>query len=382
MNYMRISFGISFSLAAGLMGLGAPQPPEPAPLLKPVVPPGSSIRVRIPVIEERGTTMQFKAQIPKGPKGMGMKGETIDVTVAIDTLPGPSYVSTKLWQSWGYEIPANKTARLSELIITASQIAPKISKGRDVQVKLPSMAMEIVDPPGGTEKVRGCDIFLSVRELTKNADRTYETRFYFQDKYFELTVPSGSIKRLGTGEENPPDPAITDDPELVTVVGPTVVRGLPLMAYSSINGLTQYKTADGKTEFVSTGISSTNDWPTGVLLTMGTARGCNVELDQEKDDKGVGATFETRVIKGKIKELRLGVMTGLGLKTQKDIVIKDLEVVVDKSSSGHFVWLGPRFLDTYLKDHIYACGTDGMWQLHGRIKPDLLQDIKNRPKKP
>jgi hypothetical protein len=88
------------------------------------------------------------------------------------------------------------------------------------------------------------------------------------------------------------------------------------------------------------------------------------------------------VAKGKVKELRLGVMTGAGLKTQKDIVIPDLTVWVDKSNSGHFIWFGPRFLDTYLKDPILACGPDGIWQLHGRIKPDLLQDIKTRLKKP
>jgi hypothetical protein len=380
MNYMRILSGIASAIVASLVALGAPQPDQ-GPLLKPVVPSNNSIRVRIPVIEERGTTMQFKALIPKGPKGAGKKGDTIEVTVAIETLPGPSYVSAKLWQSWGYDIPGNKTAVLAELIIPASQSAPKTTKGRDVQVKLPSIAMDIIEPPGGAEKVRGCDIFLSVKELTKNADRTFETRFYFQDKFFELTVPSGSVKRLGTGEESPPDPAITENPELIVVVAPTVVRGPPVMAYSSINGLTQYKLATGKMEQVNAGISSTNDWPKGVLMTIGTARGCGVEMDQEKDDKGEGATFELRVLKGKVKELRLGVMTGPGLKTQKDIVIQDLEVVVDKSNSGHFVWLGPRFLDAYLKDDVYACGPDGKWQLHGRTKPDLLQDIKTRQMK-
>jgi hypothetical protein len=361
-----------------LSALPAQAPIEPGLLLKPVIPANNSIRVRIPVIEERGTTMQFKAQIPKG---KGKKGETIDITVGIETLPGPSYVSAKLWQSWGYDIPTNKIALLAELTIPASQIAPKITKGRDVQVKLPSIALEIIEPPGGTEQVRGCDIYLTLKEFTKNADRTYETRFYFPDKYIELTVPAGSVKRLGTGEDEPADPAITADPELVVVVGPTVNRGLPVMAYSSINGLTQYKTPAGKIEMVNAGISSTNDWPGGVLMTIGTARGCGVEVDQEKDEKGLGATFETRVLKGKVKELRLGVMTGPGLKTQKDIVLQDLPVYVDKSNSGHFVWLGPRFLDSCLKDHIYACGTDGKWQLHGRVKPDLLQDIKTRQKK-
>src|SRR5579872_3895946 len=344
---MRTLYGALFAIAAGLMASAAP-PAESGQLLKPVVPPSTSIRVRIPVLEERTTTMQFKALIPKGPKATGKKGDTIEVTVGIESLPGPSYVSAKHWESWGYEVTPNKTAVLPELTIPAAQIAPKASKS-DVQVKMPPMTLEIIDPPGGTETVRGCDLFLSIRELTKNNDRTFETRFYFQDKFLELTVPAGSVKRLGTGEEPPSDPSITQDPELVVVAGPTVIRGSPVMAYSAVNGLTQYKTPDGKTERVNAGISSTNDWPMGVLMTMGTARGCGVELDQEKDEKGLGATFETRVIKGKVKELRLGVMTGLGLKTQKDIVIQDLPVYVDKSNSGHFVWLGPRFLDAYLK---------------------------------
>jgi hypothetical protein len=377
---MRVWYCIAFSFIATLAAIGAPAADEPAPLLKSVVPPSSSIRVRIPVVEERGTTMQFKAQVPKG---KGMKGETIEVAVGIETLPGPSFVSSKLWQSWGYEIPANKTAVLPELILLGTQVAPKTTKGRDVQVKIPAIRLEIIEPPGGAEKVRGCDIFLTLKELTKNADRKFETRLYFQDKFLELTIPSGSVKQSGTGDEAPPDPAITADPELVVVAGPlTANRGMPLFAYSSVNGLTQYKTPAGKIELVNAGVSSTNDWTTGVLMTIGTARGCGVEMEQGKDEMGMGATFETMVAKGKVKELRLGVMTGPGLKNQKDIVIQDLTVWVDKSNSGHFVWLGPRFLDTYLKDHILACGPDGIWQLHGRTKPDLLQDIKTRAKKP
>jgi hypothetical protein len=375
---MRILSGIGFSILVSIMAFAAPPANEPGPLLKPVVPASTGIRVRIPVVEERGTTMQFKAQIPKA---KGKKGETIDVTVAIETMPGPSYVSAKLWQSWGYEIPANKTAVLAELSVPATQIAPKISKGRDVQVKFPSIAMEIVEPPGNSEKVRGCDLFLSLKELTKNADRTFETRFYFQDKYLELTVPSGAVKRQGSGDEAPPEPAITADPNLVVVAGPTVIRGGPLMAYCSINGLTQYKTPEGKIELVNAGISSTSDWPTGILLTMGTARGCGVETELDKDGKGLGATFETVVLKGRVKEFRLGIKTGSGTNTQKDLVIQDLTVWIDRSNSGHLVWLGPQFLATYFKDPIYACGSDGLWQLHGRVKSDLLQDIKTRPKK-
>ena len=377
---------LSFSILATLV-VATGRADEPAPLLKPVVPPSSSVRVRIPVIEERFTTMQFKAQVPMGPKGKGKKGDTIDVTVGIETLPGPSYVSSKLWESWGYEVPPNRIGTLPELQISGTQVAPKITKGRDVQIKWPSIRLEIIEPPGGSDKVRNTDIFLTLRDFTKGLDRTFETRLYFQDKFLELTVPASTVKRLGSGDEPPPDPTITADKELVVIAGPMTTtvptaRGLPVFAYAAANGLTQYKTASGTIEYVNAGVSSTNDWEKGVLMTIGTARGCNVEMDRENEAKGMGATFETRVLKGKVKELRLGAMTGPGLKTPKDIVIQDLTVWIDKSNSGHFIWLGPRFVDAYLKDPIYACGPDGLWQLHGRIMPDLLQDIKTRPKKP
>lgn len=370
----------AFSIIATLTMIGARAADEPGPLLKPIVPPTNNIRIRIPVIEERGTTMQFKAQIPKG---KGKKGETIDVTVGIENLPGSSFVSAKLWQSWDYEIPPTRVATLPEMILLGSQVAPRISKGHDVQVKVQAIRLEIIDPPAGAEKVRGCDIFLDLKDLTKNAERTFEPRFYFQDKFLELTVPSSTVKRPGTGDDPPPDPMITTDKELVAVSGPTINRlGMPVFSYAAVNGLTQYKTADGKIELVSAAISSTNDWPTGVMMSIGTARGCGVEIEEGKDVKGTSATFEAIVAQGKVKELRLGLMTGPGLKTQKDVVIKDLTVWIDKGNSKHFIWLGPRFLDTYFKDQIFAYGSDGMWQLHGRIKPDLLQDIKMRPKKP
>jgi hypothetical protein len=372
---MRILSCVAFSILAAVAVFAAPAD-EPGQLLKPVVPSANRIRVRIPVIEERLTTMQFKAQIPKK-----KKDETIDVTVAIETLTGPSYVSSKLWQSWGYEVPKNKIAVLPEMVIPAIQIAPKITKGRDVQVKVPAIRMEIIDPPGGAEKVRGCDIFLTIKELTKSSERTYEPRLHFHDKFLELTVPSGSVKRPGTGDEGPPDPMITPDKELEVFVGPMAIRVQPLFAYAAINGLTQYKTPDGKIEQVNVGVSSTNDWPTGIAMSMGTARGCGVELEQGKDQKGSGLTFDTMMAKGKVRELRLGVLTGPGLKTQKDIVIQDETVWVDKSDSGHIVFIGPKFLSTYFKDSIYTCGTDGIWQLHGRVKTDLLQDTKIRPKK-
>jgi hypothetical protein len=241
----------------------------------------------------------------------------------------------------------------------------------------------VVDPPAGAEKVRGVDLFITLRDLLKDTYAPYEPRVYFQDRFLELTVPSGVVKRPGTDSDPPPDPAVSDDKELVPLTGPMALpRGIPVFAYAAVNGLTGYKLADGKVEMVSAGVSSTNDWPTGVLMTMGTARGCKVELDPEKEAKGMGANFETRLAIGTVKELRLGMKTLTGQKGAKDLVIKDLTVYVDKTNSGHFIWLGPRFLDTYLKDPVYACDSLGSWALLGRAKPELLQDIKTRPKKP
>ena len=97
---------------------------------------------------------------------------------------------------------------------------------------------------------------------------------------------------------------------------------------------------------------------------------------------GTSADTKTEMIPGKIKELRLGLYTGTGLKVQKDLVLKDLAVVVDKNASEGYVWLGPKFMETYFKDGVYACGTDGIWKLNGRCDPELLFDIKTRPKKP
>ncbi len=397
---MRTLSCIAMFVFATLLALGAPPAPpanEPGQLLKPVVPPSTSTRVRIPVEEALGTTMHFKAQIPRGPKGMGkkgeksMKGEMIDIEVGIENMPGKSYVSSKLWESWGYDIPQNRTAVVTEMVVPASLIPPKAAasktappkataKGYDVQVKFPAIVLDIIEPPGGSEKVLRCDIYIRWADLTKNADRTFEPRIYFQDRFLDLTVPSGSVKRLGTGDDVPPDPAITTDPELVVVASPMIIRGLPVFSYASVNGLTQYKTAEGKTELINVCVSSTTDFPSGVFFTMGTARGCNLQMEQDKDLKTTGATFETRSLKGKVNELRLGVMTGPGLKVQKDIVIKDLTVYIDKSNSGNFVHIGPRFMETYLKDSIYTCGPDGIYQLHGRLNPDLLQDIKTRAK--
>jgi hypothetical protein len=379
----RPFFAVALVVMLAAIVIGAAE--EPALLLKPVVPPGTAVRVRIPLAEERPTKiMQFQAQVPRGrakksDKKTDKKDEMIDVTVGIETTPGTAYVSSKMWESWGYEVPPNKTAVLPSLVIPATQIAPKASK-RDVQARLAAIKLEIIDPPGDSDKVRGCDLYLTFPDITRNADKAFEPRLYFADKFLDITFPSGAVKRLGTGDEPPAEPMRTSEPGLVPVAGPMVNRIAPVFTYSTINGLTQYKTPDGKTELVNVAVSSTTDFPTGVLMTMGTARGCGLELEQGSDTKGMGATFESMIAKATVKELRLGFVTLGGQKTPKDLVIQDLTVWVDKNNSGHFVWIGPRFLEAHFKDPLYAFTSDG-WQLLGRALPDQLQDIKTRPKK-
>ena len=86
--------------------------------------------------------------------------------------------------------------------------------------------------------------------------------------------------------------------------------------------------------------------------------------------------------RGTVKELRIGLQTGPGFKTPRDLVFKDVTVWVDKNDSGHMIWLGPEFLRGRFKDPVYACGPDGAWKFYGRLKPEDLQEVKTRPKKP
>ncbi len=350
---------------------------DPPPLVKPVAPTGTAVRVRVPIVEDKNTFAQFPATIPK-PKGK--KGETVAVKVLIDTLPNHGIVGLKTWQDWGFEVPANRIGVLPELIISGAQVAPKPMKGRDVELRLTNVKVTITEPPAGQEAVfGGCDLWLSLRHLSASADATSEPRFYFADRFLELTAPGATVKKLNAGDATSPDPRATAG-ELVPVAGPLKLNALsfPVFAFSSVNGRTEYTSTTGKLEKVNVRVSSVTNYPEpGILMTLGTARGCGVELEREPK---VGET-----VSGKVKELRLGFATGDGFKAQKDFVLKDVTVQVTDNKSESAVWLGPRFVEAYLTDAVYGCGSDGAWRLHGRVKADLLEDIKTRmppPKKP
>lgn len=350
---------------------------EPAPLLKAVTPGPDRVRVRVATSEEGSGFYHFAARVPKAKN----KDEAVEITVAFECRPGKSCIAAKKWKSWGFEVPANKIGVLPELVIPASQIAPKTSRGSDVEVKLTNLKLDIIDSPGAAGTVLGCDLLLSVTDLTKNADKAFEPRLYFADKFLELTVPSSATKRAGGEGLPPPDPAVNSDATLVPAMGPMTTRGLLVFAYAAINGHDRQAGKDGRDAPISVTVSSTTSCPGGVIMSMGAARAYGVELVAGKELTGTGTDFKTTIAKGMVKELRLGFRTGPELKVQKDLVLKDVVVWIDKNDSDHMVWLGPNFLREYFKDPVYTCGSDGTWKLHGRVKPDLLQDVKTRPKK-
>ncbi|WP_439623850.1 hypothetical protein [Gemmata sp.] len=367
-------------LAAAVWLAVAAAAQEPGPLLKPVVPPSSGTRVRVATSEEDPVFYHFAARVPD-PKN---KDKSFDCTVAFDSLPSKAMVAAKKWKEWGFEVPANRTATLPELVVRGVQVAPRTTRGRDVEVRLVNLKVEIIEPPKDGDKVLLSDLLLPVNELTKGADKAFEPRMYFGDKFLEFTVSTGVVKKLGTGDDGPlPEPAVSPDKDLLPFAGPTVsYQGTPAFAFASVDGQQKYKLPDGKTETVNVGLSSTMNWPEGVLMTLGTARGLGLTVEDAKDLKGLGAGFDATVARAKVKEVRLAVLTGSGLKVPKDLVLKDLTVIVDKSNSQHFVWIGTRFLDANVTDAVYGCDSYGTWRLSGRVKPELLMDPKTRTPPP
>ena len=345
---------------------------DPLPVVKPVVPGGGSVRVRIPLGPPKAELTQFKAHIPK-PKGK--KGETIDITVGVSIQPGNPGVSLQQWKAWGFDVPDNRMGVLPELIIPGAQLAPKPTKGRDVEFRITNLKLSIQEVAGGDTAGLTNTIGLSLRELTGGADRAFEPRVYFADRFLELTAPGAAVKKLNAGDMTSPDPQLTADDKLAPGFIPFTTAAYPLVVFVSVNGQTQYISAKGDTLPVIGGMASSGMAPPGIIMSVNMARGCGVELNKE-----MGPTT------GKVRELRFGLMTGSGFKAQKDLVLKDVTVWISNDESSSFIWLGPAFADTYFKDGVYGCASDGVWRLHGRVKPELIEDVKTRkpvqPKKP
>lgn len=364
------------SLAAVVLfaALGAIAPAaDPPPLVRPVVPAGGAVRVRVPLGGPKTDLMQFKAKIGNL---KGKKGDSTPVTVYFDPQPNAPTVTLQQWKAWGFAVPADRTGVIPELVITGAQLAPKPAKGRDVEYRITGLKVTLYEAPGGDKAGITDTLGLSLRDLTGGADRAFEPRVYFADRFLELTAPAGAVKRLGTGDAPAPEPQVTAEEKLVPAAMPFVGGGgYPLVGFVSVNGQTQFFDAKKQLLPVMAGLSSSSLSKPGVMMSVGMARGCGVELNKE-----AGPTA------GKVKELRFGMQTGPGFKAQKDLVLKDVTVTINPEESGAFIWLGPAFVTEHFADGVYGCGADGTWRLHGRAKPDLLEDQKTRkpvaPKKP
>ncbi len=350
---------------------------EPAPLLKPVSITGSYARVRLPVTPGEPTTMSFTAQLPHGAN----KQEMVDVVVALDTMHGKSYVSAKKWESWGYNKPNTPEVILPELYIAAGQIAPKPMPGHDVIVRLSNLKLTILNnTPTPDGSVHQCDLSLSAQTLFGGNDRSFQPHVSFSDKYFELTVPQTALKKLGTSDFIIPEATTTNDPRLTPVFVPHKKdANYYMFEYAAINGVSIYRAPDKSLNLVKVTVASITNTPTGIVIPIGIARECKVEMDEKDVNEGIGAQTKTEFIPGKLKEMRIAVFTGPGFRTLKDLVIKDLDVHVNRYQSQGRVVIGQRFIDTYFADGIYAADASG-YKLYGRVNPELLADIKTRPK--
>ena len=371
--------GALFGLAVGLsVSLTPTAADEPAPLLKPAAPPAGQVRVRIPVEPGFPKTVAFSAQVPHGKN----KQKRDDVVVAFDAIPGPSYITVKKLESLGYDRPNGKEFVLPELTIPAAQVAPKAPQGHDVVVKLTNLKLTVINNPASADdSIYLRDFSLSSATLFGGAERAIQPRLHFGDEFLEVTLPASKVKASGTGDLPLPEVKAGADAKLAAAFAPTVVRsGRPVLAYAAVNGQSSFKLAGKQVIPVDALVSSITNTPDGVIVTLGLARGCNVEM--EGNAGGMAATgtdVKSTLIPGKIKELRLGVYTGKGLREQKDIVIKDLPVSVDKNESQPYMLLGQKFIDAHFAEGVYAGDSTG-WKLHGRVNPDLLDDIKNRGK--
>jgi hypothetical protein len=172
----------------------------------------------------------------------------------------------------------------------------------------------------------------------------------------------------------------TADTNLVAAQAPMVHRTQYVFAYAAVNEQEAFKAANGTIVPINAAVASINNWQPGVVVSIGLARGCNIEMDQAaKGIPGNNVDSKTEMIPGKLKELRLGVLTGPGYKTPKDLVLKDVPVVVDRNMSEAAMSLGQRFIDTHFKDGVYAGSSDG-YKLYGRVNSDMLVDPKTRKK--
>jgi hypothetical protein len=346
-----------------LLGAALAAAADPAPLVPAPKPPANTARVRLPMLGKTATCA-FKAQIPEQ---KGKTDKAADITLYVGNPGGGVTTTIQQWQAWGFVVPADRNAKLPELIVFGLQASPKPDKGRDAELKLTDIPVRLYEAPGGEKGGISNTLGIPLNLLSGNADKAAETRVYFDDRVIELSVPGARVKRPGTGPDRLADLQITDDDKLAPAYLP--LNGYNLK-YVSVNGLTQYTRPTKKVEQVAGGLSLGSG--AAITMSVSMARGCDVELDKAADPTT-----------GRVKELRLGPIAGPGVKGQKDFVLKNVTVAISGSEDHSYIWLGSAFVEQYFRDGVYACeAADGSWKLHGRVKPEYFDDQKNRGKKP
>jgi hypothetical protein len=364
---MRQAIGVVLLGAVGALA----QPAKDGPLLKPVAPPSGMVRVRVPFTEGMTKAIQMKGQVPNPRK----KGEVIDASVALDTA-GRSVVTVKILEKWGYPRPANNTLVLPELLLVGNQLAPKLAgKGTDVLVRLTNLKLEVRDTaPDGGDQIFGADMIVFLPDLLKSAAKPPEPRLHFADRFLDLTVPPAAVKRPGTGEELPTEPEAKPDPTLAVVACP--LNNLPSLSFAtgSVNGMDTYVGPDGKPHPVVPILSSVTHGGSGVLMNIGLARALKLDVDPTKATVGGMTTNKKlQLVEHVVRELRLGVLTGPGLKTPQELVLTDLPIWVEVNDSEPALYLGYPFITAHFKDAVLAITPDGTAKLHGRVNPELLK---------
>ncbi|MEJ5276375.1 MAG: hypothetical protein WHU94_10735 [Thermogemmata sp.] len=381
-------------LLLGLVGLGygATTGQEKAVLHpKPVTPPTGAVRVRIPLTDEKTGFCHFSALLPR-PKSSGAstppsdspqaeKGEPghIPITVIYEARPGRSIVSVKKWRKWGFDPPPpGKKAILPELFIPAVQLLPVRQPSPDVWIRLTQIPVELVDLPGDAEAILGSDMLLSVSDLTRQAEQRWQPHLHLGDLCLDLTVPIGQVRyreMQTVRRAGKVTPGLEKYPAVAAVISP---KGLPIFTYVALNGKSRYALPDGQIMPVRGVVASVLHCPGGIAMTLGTARGCGLDIRPDKVP-GLGTSFKTTLAKAHVQELRLEVFLAPDYTARRDLLLKDLHVWVDLHDSDHLVWFGPQFWRQHFVDPVYVCGPDRTWKLYGRIAPHLLADPKTRP---
>jgi hypothetical protein len=355
-------------LASLLVACALGSAADPPPLLKPLAGTSAAPRLRFPTIgnQNQPADIGFKALIPK-PKGK--KGEYTEITVLVSPNVGNIGHSIQQWKAWGFEVPADRNGVLPELVLLGAQVgAAKSAKGTDAEFRVTNLKVQLAEAPGGDKGGISNILSVPLSVLTGGNDRGAEPRFHVGDRFLELSAPTKSVRKLDTSDVQLREVFTTADAGLKAA---TVPMTLTAFNYVSVNGFTQYQRPNGNPERVA-GYISIGGGGIDILMSITMARGCGVQLDKE-----MGPTS------GIVKELRFGPITGPELKGQRDFVLRDVKVGLIADESSSLIYIGTRFAERHFKDGIYACGADGVWKLHGRVKPDETDDIKTRivPKK-